>query len=293
MLARRPKTAAGPRPRSRKRARRPPDPPRRTATGRRTRDRRRLRLERAQRWTERRARSSERRSLSIQNVPRSIESDRLCLERITLSREGPTFPLQTAPPSGHPRSLCFESGRLGLVLAPQRHEGRRRSSVRGALSMESGARSLVCDARSRQRGTETRRSGSLWIESDPKCRSRLPFSLLRRSESRLRGPGCLLIVNESRLTVARTEHRLPEWRKRRTGACQLRAASPSEPPVLAYVRISSERPRLGRGRTKRPDALRARCTDWRAAEGPDDRGAYSPRSRPGRCHAAAVVGRRG
>ena len=178
--------------------------------GRRTRDGRRLRLERAHRWMERRPRSSEKRSLSIQNVPRSLDSDRLCVERITLSREGPSFPLETVPPSRHPRSFCFESARLGVVFVPLRHESGRRSSVSRAFSVESGVRSLVCDPRSRQRRTETRRSGSKWIESDPKCRSRRSFSLLRSSESRLRGRGCPLTVKQSRLTVARTQHRPPE-----------------------------------------------------------------------------------
>jgi hypothetical protein len=175
--------------------------------GRRTRDGRQRRLERAPRWTERRPRSSEKRSLSIQNVPRSLDSDRFCVERIPLSREGPRFPLETVRPSRHRASLCVESAPLWVVSAFQRDEGGRRWSVRGALSVESGARSLVCDGRSKQRRTETRRSGSQWIESDPKCRGRASFSLLRWSESRLRGEGCLLIVNESRLTVARTQHR--------------------------------------------------------------------------------------
>jgi hypothetical protein len=149
-------------------------------------DGRRRSLERARRWTERRARSSEKRSLSIQNVRRSLETDRFCVERITLSREGPTFSLETVRPSRHPASLCFESAPLDVASAQQ---GGERSSVRGSLSVESGARSLVCDARSRQRRSETRPSGSLWIESDPKCRSRRRFSLLRSSESSLRGQG--------------------------------------------------------------------------------------------------------
>jgi hypothetical protein len=183
--------------------------------GRRTRDGRQRRLERAPRWTERRPRSSEKRSLSIQNVPRSIESDPLWVERITLSGEGPTFPLETVPPSRHPASLWFESDPLGVVFARHRREGGRRSSVRGALSVESGRRSLVRDGRTRQRGTETRRSGSDWIESDPKCRSRRRFRLLRSSESRLRGQRCPLIGSPSRLTVARSRHRPPQWRERR------------------------------------------------------------------------------